>query len=85
MSLKTKDLMKNKPYYHVKPKDEELNNFLAMERNLNTEFYARMSGQKPWMDGEREDFERRFANYSARIHELQGTAAVKWFAGLPQD
>lgn len=73
-----------KAYWKVDPKDQELNNLLTQEKNLTAAFYNRMSGVIPWAEGERAEFEVRFATFSAKIKTLINEKAAAEFASLPE-
>jgi hypothetical protein len=68
-----------------KPEDKDLYDLLTAERNLQAEWYARMSGQKPWADGERQKFADQFCEFSKKIRELQKSEAANFFASLPSE
>jgi hypothetical protein len=56
---------------------------LKEERDLTAAWYARMSGEVPWMPGRREMFSAKFEELSQRIRTLQGEDTAQWFAELP--
>ena len=47
--------------------NEKLNNAIREEKQLTAIWYAKMSGQTPWNEGERERFSRRFESLEGQI------------------
>ena len=51
-----------------------LEGLLSREKRLTAEWYARMSGEKPWMDGERETLDASMARLEIQIDPTSSSA-----------
>lgn len=61
---------------------EELNIAVTNMRTLTALFYARMSGQIAWKDGEKAECMERFKDLDAIIDDLRGQQNAEWFGSL---
>jgi aminoglycoside/choline kinase family phosphotransferase len=51
--------------------DNLLEELLQQEKKLTAKWYARMSGEVPWMQGEKQGYDAVFASLSAKIKARQ--------------
>ncbi len=62
-----------------------LKQLLKRERRLTERWYKRISGQVPWVEGERELIARLTAKLEAEIGQFWNSDTTDWFAGLPEE
>lgn len=65
------------------PTEDDVESLLQEQKKLTAIWYEKMSGQRPWIDGEKASMELRFERQNADIKRLQGSLAAQQFASLP--
>jgi hypothetical protein len=63
--------------------NEVLDNALYEEKTLTARWYFAMSGQQPWLPGEKEQNAMKTERVSKLIREEFAKQAVDWFEKLP--
>jgi hypothetical protein len=62
-----------------------IENILYEEKKLTAHWYARMSGEIAWDDGQREEYSRKQQLLSDEYWRLQKEESAEWFESLPAE